>query len=362
MSTLDRTQADLFVGIQNPKYSPLSYWRAVFLENEPAMRFAGSTRPAFEAWQARFREVYERCLGLMPEPEKDFDLQVEERLETDAYTRFKISFAADRFSRIPAYLFLPSGSGPRPAVLCPHGHGRGKVDPAGIADTDFARNHLASYNYNYAEQFARRGYVTLAPDLRAFGERTDSNKSVYGFVEIEEGDHWCDNNLAMGMYMGYNMLTLHVFDMTRCVDYLESHEAVDSERIGIVGLSQGGTAAFCTAAYDIRIRVAGVSGYLNSWRVFPLMKSQTCGSQIVPGLLRYGDHPEIGGLICPRPAFYEMGTRDPIFPIEAARDSYRRIEAIYAAAGAASNLSREEFDGVHEFRGRDIFDFFERHL
>jgi hypothetical protein len=30
---------------------------------------------------------------------------------------------------------------------------------------------------------------------------------------------------------------------------------------------------------------------------------QICGSQIVPGLLEWGDHPEVAGLIAPRPMF-----------------------------------------------------------
>lgn len=352
-----------FIEVKNEDYSPLAYWRRRFLDIEPECRFTGSTEQEFADWQMRFRDIYVRCLGRIPNPAAELEVRCEEEVTTAAYTRLKISFAADRFSRIPAYLFLPNSRNANDrTVLCPHGHGRGKVDPAGIAMTESDRKHVAGYNYNYAEQFAERGYVTLAPDLRLFGERTDHKESVYGFIEIEEGDHWCDNNFAMGMYLGFNVLTLHVFDMTRCIDFLQSRPEVDPDRIGVVGLSQGGTTALFSAAFDKRIKVAGVSGYLNSWRHFPLVKSQTCGSQIVPGLLQYGDHPEVAGLICPRPAFYEMGINDPIFSVEASRETYRRVALMYNSAGVPERLGREEFEGVHEFRGRNIFEFFERWL
>ncbi len=127
-------------------------------------------------------------------------------------------------------------------------------------------------------------------------------------------------------------------------------------------LSQGGTTTLFSSAYDPRIKVVGVSGYLNSWKTFPLDKGQICGSQIVPGLLKYGDHPEVAGLICPRPAFYEFGTNDPIFPIKASRETFSKVQEIYKVAGVPEKVAGEEFDGVHEFRGKNIFEFFKKWL
>ncbi len=344
-------------------YSPLEYWRRRYREEQPILSWESRAGGGFAAWKEEFRAAFLSCLGRFPERDCPLEPEILETVEGERWTRFKVVYNADRYSRIPAYLFIPRDRAlPLPAVLCPHGHGRGKVDTAGIAGDEFGKRHIAGYNYNYAEQFADAGYAALAPDLRCFGERTDDKAEVYGFMEIEEGEHWCDINFVRGMLLGYNLLSLHVFDIARSIDYLQSLPSVDASRIGCVGLSQGGTTTLFSSAYDERIRVAGVSGYLNSWRAFPLPTGQICGSQIVPGLLHYGDHAEVAGLICPRPLFVEYGTRDPIFPAEATRETLKTVRSLYEAAGASERIDCEEFDGVHEFRGKRIFDFFRKWL
>jgi dienelactone hydrolase len=345
------------------EYSCLAYWRSRYGQTRPKMAFDARDPRSFGEWQRRFRAKFLECLGKMPEERVPLDTVVEDEVSTPEYVRRAIVYRADAYSSIPAYLFVPRNlRGPVPAVLCPHGHGRGKDDAAGVADSEEGRAAIRRYNYNYAEQFALRGYVTLAPDLRCFGERADDPSEVYGHVDIVEGDHWCDVNFVLGMLLGYNLLSLHVFDIGRGIDLLQSLPEVAKDRIGCVGLSQGGTTTLFSSAYHDRIKVAGVSGYLNSWKVFPMATGQICGSQIVPGLLEWGDHPEVAGLICPRPLFCEFGVRDPIFPIEGARATYATVREIYGSAGAADRLDAEEFDGLHSFRGRRIFDFFAKHL
>jgi dienelactone hydrolase len=345
------------------EFSNLAYWQNRIRDIEPRMTFRGRDRATFDQWKSEFRAKFIELLGRMPSERLPLDLEVLSEDETEFSLRRKIVYTADRYSRIPAWLFVPKGvTSPVPAVLCPHGHGRGKDDPAGIARTEADRAQLSKYNYNYAEQFARHGYVTLAPDLRCFGERVDDPQKVYGQMPIVEGDHWCDINFILGMLAGYNLLTLHIYDIGRGIDVLQGLPEVIPDRIGCVGLSQGGTATLFGTAFHDRIKVAGVSGYLNSWKVFPLMTGQICGSQIVPGLLEYGDHPEVAGLVCPRPLFCEFALQDPIFPIEGARETYAKVKDIYRAAGAPDRLDAEEFDGLHEFRGRKIFDFFAKWL
>ncbi|RKX77901.1 MAG: hypothetical protein DRP87_07835 [Spirochaetes bacterium] len=345
------------------EYSCLEYWRKRYKEKEPSIVFNGNDKASFYKWQDEFRKKFIQCLGNMPEDDIPLETEIIEEIENKNYIRKKIVYSTDKFSKIPAYLFIPkNGEFPTPGIICVHGHGRGKVDPAGIAEKEWEIQHIKNYNYDYAVQFAMRGYVSLAPDLRCFGERVDDPEEVYGHVEIEEGSHWCDINFIMGMLIGYNLLTLHIYDIGRGIDLLQSLKEVESERIGCVGLSQGGVTTLLSSAYHERIKVAGVSGYLNSWKSFPLKKGQICGSQIVPGLLRYGDHAEVAGLICPRALFVEFGTKDPIFPVEASRETYKKVKKMYQIVGEEDRIDFEEFDGVHEFKGNRIFEFFDRWL
>ena len=345
------------------EYSCLAYWQQRYKELEPSLAFKATSFEEYQAWQNEFREKFIQCLGKMPSNDCPLDIHVLEEIETEKYTRKKIVYTADEYSKIPAYLFIPKDVDfPVPGVICPHGHGRGKVDPCGIVSEDWHKEHVRMYNYNYAEQFAWHGYVTLAPDLRCFGERVDDRDEVYGHVEILEGDHWCDINFVLGMLIGYNMLTLHVFDIGRGIDVLQSLEDVMPDRIGCVGLSQGGTTTLFSSAYHDRIKVAGISGYVNSWKVFPMDSGQICGSQVVPNLLSYGDHVEVAGLICPRPLFLEFGIQDPFFPIEASRGSYQKLKTMYEIAHTDAKLEVEEFEGEHMFKGNKIFEFFQKWL
>lgn len=345
------------------EFSCLEYWRKRYLEQDPKMAFRGEDIESYHKWKSVFSKKFVECLGRMPASETSLDIKIVEEIDFPGYTRKKVIYQADAYSKIPAYLFIPKNRPfPAPAVICPHGHGRGKVDPAGIIEHKRDKAHFAKYNYDYAVQFAKRGFVTLAPDSRCFGERVDDPNEVYGRMNIEEGVHWCDINFIMGMLLGYNLLTLHIFDIGRGIDFLQTLKEVDADRIGCVGLSQGGTTALFSGAFHSRIKVVGISGYLNSWKVFPLATGQICGSQIIPGLLEFGDHPEVAGLIAPKPLFLEFGIRDPLFPIEASRETYLKVKRMYSILKSDDCLEVEEFDGLHAFKGNRIFVFFEKWL
>lgn len=75
-----------------------------------------------------------------------------------------------------------------------------------------------------------------------------------------------------------------------------------------------------------------------------------CGAQLIPGLLRYGDTPEIFSLIAPRPMVLEIGLQDPLIPHDWAERGLKRIRRAYDAAGAPDRLFMDRFDGGHHFR------------
>ena len=55
-----------------------------------------------------------------------------------------------------------------------------------------------------------------------------------------------------------------------------------------------------------RIKVAAVSGALNLLQE-RIANRYSCGSQIIPGLLKYGDYSEIGALIGPSGRGLQVG-------------------------------------------------------
>lgn len=105
-----------------------------------------------------------------------------------------------------------------------------------------------------------------------------------------------------------------------------------------------------TSALEPRIRVAVVSGAMNCWQE-RIKTGAVAGCQVIPRLLEYGDVPEIGSLIAPRPCVWEVGSRDPLISTDWAEKALVRLRRAYAALGAAQMLYVDRFDGGHQWHG-----------
>jgi dienelactone hydrolase len=291
-------------------------------------------------------------LGLWPErvPLRAVTL---ERRDFAAYTREKVIFDSERFMSVPAWLCLPRPRrrGQRfPAVLCCHGHGHGKdsfvgLDPQGQPRLDYAKA--------LAVRLAENAFVALAPDWRGFGERNEPPETHPAPRDL------CNVGHLTAEFLGYNLLTLDLWDGRCALDYLATRPEVDLSRVGCVGCSFGGTMTLFLAAAEPRISAACVSGYLMSTEGHLF---NSCGSQTLPGLLRWGDRAEVGGLICPRPLLIQVGEFDSSFPAAEARREFARLRRIYRAAGAGDRLALGAFDGGHEICVAPILEWFNRWL
>jgi dienelactone hydrolase len=296
------------------------------------------------AWRGRCRARLEDLLGPMP-GRVPLRLETLESVQCEGYRRDKVVFDSEQTMSVPAYLLVPDGRrGAGPAVLAAHGHGPGKAEACGLERT-------GTPNADYAHQAAQRGYVVLAPDLRCFGERLDWNPE----------DHYaCDTNLVHAVMAGVNPLAQNLWDLARALDVLESHPLVDPARIGMVGLSYGGTVTLFLAAWDRRVAAAVVSGYFSSWAECHKMPWNMCGSQVLPGLLGQLEHVDLAALISPRPLLIESGTGDDLFPAPVAAAEVGRLRAVYGADAAPDRLAHEVFEGGHEWHGVEAFPFLAR--
>src|SRR4029078_967353 len=90
---------------------------------------------------------------------------------------------------------------------------------------------------------------------------------------------------------------------------------VDPARIGIMGISGGGTTTLFTAALEDRIKAIVISGNLNSFRD-SILAIRHCECNYVPGILQVAEMGDIACSLAPRPLLVESGTEDLIFPIE----------------------------------------------
>lgn len=313
---------------------------------DAAHRPSHAFRPglAFGAWREDLREAISALLGPLPTPIDPEPVELE-RTVGSGYVQTKLVFRTAPDVDVPAYLLVPDGvdaDHPAPAVLALHGHGGGKGDlvSPGI------------YHAN-AQRFAQRGYVVLAPDAPGFGERGERFRR-YG------GRDGCNINFLKLALFGRNIMALALWDDLRALDLLQARPEVDAGRVGVAGLSFGGTRAMYLAALDDRPSAVVVSGYLTTFRSYALDAGNFCGAQFLPGIYAIADVPDIHGCIAPRPLLIQAGRSDRGFAIEASRQAHAHLADIYAAAGASDRLARDEFDGGHEFLPEGPLDFMDR--
>jgi hypothetical protein len=85
----------------------------------------------------------------------------------------------------------------------------------------------------------------------------------------------------------------------------------------------------------------------------------------LPGLASFLDLPDVIGCMVPKPLMVQQCSRDELYPLEGMKESLRKIEAIYAKAGAASKFRGQFYDHPHLFSiemQEDAFDWLDRWL
>jgi hypothetical protein len=338
------------------------YWTSKADIWQPLLAFHGITSDDWLKWREKATAKYMELLGGFP-AKVDLEAEVEYSIIDGDLIRERVVFNSEENMSVPCIVLRPKGmkaDRSNAAIICSHGHGifsqmSGKDAVAGVRSTPEHDQEIAIYNYNYAEQMARAGYLTISPDLRGFGERRDGPDPFHG-------KDACNMNFIKGAILGLYTLTLNIWDMKCCIDYLETRPEVDPGRIGMMGLSGGGTMTTFTAAADQRIKAADIICYVNSWAVFGIERANFCGMQIVPEIFKYFDTDEIAGLIAPRPLLVEMAIYDECFFIQDTLRGYEGIKQIYKAAGAEDRLYADIHPHGHAFGGDKAFDFFEKHL
>jgi len=300
------------------------------------------------SWQRRARRRLVAALGRQPEAVPP-NLEVIETAECDGYTRQRVVYDSEAHMSVPAFMLVPTGRTDRgSAVLAVHGHGPGKDEICALVPGDEGQS-----DNDYAHRLVQEGYVVLAPDLRGFGERAEwAPPNLYH----------CDLTHTQASMLGYDLLTLDLWDLARGLDVLAAHPLVDRRRIGACGLSFGGTCTLFLAAWDRRVRAAVVSGYFNAWADCATVPWNMCGSQVLRDMVRAFDHVELGALVAPRPLLVESGDQDLIFPQAAARREAERLASVYAALGVSKRFSIDAFSGPHRWHGAEAYAFFERWL
>lgn len=338
--------AALAIGQQPEQKSTVDQDITNAANNAPlSMTFTGKTAEDCKAWQAKFKSRLMTLLGPHTPPKK-WRTIIEKIDEFKDHTRKQLILTADDHPPLPIYLLIPKMRSDKklPGIVAIHGHGNYGYDPvAGRDDLPGVANAIKNANYDYGRQLVKRGYVVAVPCLTPFGRRL-GDRSKYGKQDP------CAVTFVRMQLLGRVLMAENLRDCLWGVELLAQHPMVDAERLGCVGLSYGGRMTMLTAALDPRIKVAVISGALNVMQE-RIMVRYSCGAQVIPGLLKNGDVPEIISLIAPRWCVLETGSKDGLIKPLWAADAMKRIQRSYKAYGHNDRLIRDEFEGGHRWNG-----------
>jgi len=275
------------------------------------MPFMATTLEEARKWQEEAREKISGSVEVFCQrkstEELPLDVNIESTEELDAYMKHRISYMGNEGERKTAILTIPKGQGDGsfPGILALHGHG-------GDENAVFADSK--ELYRAFADDFARGGYVVLAPSLE---HRTFAAEQLWNLI--------------------------------RLVDILESHPQVDEKRLGVGGLSMGGEWTMLLAACDLRLKAAVISGWMCTTE--GCLAVPNCECWELPGLFTLMDICEVNLLLAPRPVVFESSLRDGCFPINFCRDGFARIREGYALFGAKDDVWQDIWDAGHEWHG-----------
>jgi dienelactone hydrolase len=344
-------------------FDPVAWTLQRYQEAPMRLKFQATSAKQAEAWQKKLRTKLAELLGGIPSGKgapldaKVLDAKVLESREFPGYRREKFIFTSRPGLAVLGYVLTPKQrKAPHPAVICLPGHGRGVDDIVGIDDKGRDRTDKSGYQHDFAIQVVEQGMAAVAIEQMAFGCRRDARTSRGGL-----GRSACQPTAGAALLLGETMIGWRVRDVMRTIDYLETRTDIDASRVGVTGISGGGTITVFSAAMEPRIKAAFASGYLNTFRdsIFSLSH---CIDNYVPGILEWAEMYDVAGLIAPRPFFAESGSKDDIFPIGAFRESFGKVKRVYEVMGAADRLDHEVFEGEHSWHGVRGIPFLAKHL
>jgi pimeloyl-ACP methyl ester carboxylesterase len=316
------------------------------LQNEPEI-----TTP--EEWATRRRSTLARLSELLGKPSQTIIpkpiYKVLEEHQTDDYRQLKISYEVEPGEEVRAWLLIPppekrlaNAEGKSAAVLCLHG------TAVEAKDTQLGAGKSGR---DYGRLLARNGFIVLAPDHLASGERLPAGAEPYDTTDFyKRHPNWS----AVGKL---------IWDSSRAIDILETIPDVDVTRIGCVGHSLGGYGSIFSAAFDDRIRAVVSSCGLTTWQDnpqryeftrdkwyvhFPRLRAIFKEQEEQGGVLPVEMH-EFAALIAPRAFLNISGMTDTMYGNNETLPAVGlQLSALWEVLGAPQSFAQFLFGTGHD--------------
>lgn len=191
-------------------------------------------------WQQSDREKTKhavmKCLGDLPPRPAPLKVKTLSRDERGEYFLERFEFHNGVDALVPGILLIPKRQDGRvPAIIGLHGHG-GSSETI-CTDTDNPQC--------VGPDLARRGFIVAAIDTYFCGARTRKPRKDWPerYRHADEGTLF-----RLYLWQGRTLWGMMQRDQQCLIDYLQTREEVDPDRIGVTGMSMGGTGSWWLAA------------------------------------------------------------------------------------------------------------------
>jgi dienelactone hydrolase len=328
-----------------------------------------------EAWQKRAAVVRRQVLaanGLWPMPTKTpLNAIVHGRVDRADYTVERVILETVPGHFLCGSLFRPKGfTGPRPAVLSPHGHAkdarfqdqplatvRGQI---AIGAERFEKGGRSIYQ-SRCTQLARMGCICFMYDMEGNSDTLQlSHELVHRYgtrrPEMETATNW-------GFYSPQaesrlqSIMGLQTWNSIRALDFVLSLPDVDAGRIGVTGESGGGTQTMLLGAVDDRVAAIAPAVMVST----SMQGGCTCENC---SLLRVGTgNIEFAALFAPKPQAL-IAADD--WTREIMTKGYPELKTLYTMFDVPKNLQVHpfiQFKHNYNYVSREaMYQFFNREL
>ena len=242
-------------------------------------------------------------------------------IQRDGYHIEKFVYESEPGIIVPSLLFVPEGSGRKPAILYLHGEGKSTDAEVG----------------GEIETFTRAGYVVLAIDPRGVGETNALERRSPGWSSYF--GQW--DSAMTGLLMGKSLIGMRVLDIQQGLSLLAARPEVDASHISAIGKGTGGLPLLYTAVVDDRIERLALEGSLVSYSAVVNQRiHQDVFEHIAWGALKSYDLPDLVAALTPRPVWITNAT-DPLgqqLPMADVEQGYEAASKGYSRTGAADGL------------------------
>ena len=253
-------------------------------------------------WEKRKAEIKSHILvaaGLIPMPEKcPLNARVFDKTEYDGFTIEKVVFESYEGFFVTGNLYRPANAkGKHPAILNAHGHwAHGRLERSEYTDIP-----------GRCANFAKLGFISFAYDMIGYND----SKQISHYYGGASKELW-----------GLGGMGIQLWNSIRALDFLESLEDVDPDKIVCTGASGGASQILFLAAVDERVKAVAAVNMVSAH-----FQGGCCCENAA--LLRIGlNNMDIAAAVAPRPLLLTGSDGD--WTVNLPTVEYPAIHSIYA--------------------------------